>query len=209
MATNEVTPRSLAEVLKEMEEILVHRLDEVEDANRRMKRLIGSVGFMVVLLVVAAGTILYSFIRAGILGDSTPSVRAREFVLTDNDGTVRGLWSLTDDGAARLVLQDRNGVPRVKLAVLEGGAPGLSLTDVAGHSRIVLGLLPDETGNLVFADQRGEARSVLGLSATNAARLIFADMTGVVRAGLGVAADGTASLTLDDMAGQYPPIGSN
>lgn len=209
MATSEATPKPMAELLKEMETIVFQRLDDVETTHRRMRWLLTSAGFMVLLLVAAAGTILYTSMRAGILGAGPHSISAREFVLADAEGTVRGIWTLTDEGAVRLLLHDSNGVPRVKLAVVEGGAPGLSLTDEVGRSRIVLGLLPDETSTLVFADQRGEARAVLGLSIDEAARLIFADREGVVRAGLGVAANGAANLTLDDEMASPPPSGSN
>jgi hypothetical protein len=209
MSTSEVTPKPMAELLKEMEALVLERLHEVEITHRRMKFLLASAGFMVLLLVAAAGTILYASIRSGILGASAHSITAREFVLVDAEGTVRGSWTLSDEGAVRLLLHDGNGVPRVKLAVVEGGAPGLSLTDEVGRSRIVLGLLPDETSTLVFADQRGEARAVLGLAIDEAARLIFADREGVVRAGLGVAAGGAANLILDDEFGRLPPSGSN
>lgn len=198
MATNEVAPKTLAELLEEMETLVLHRIDEAEATYRRMRWLLGSAGFMVLLLVAAAGAILYASMRAGILGAGAHSISAREFILADADGTVRGSWTLTDEGAARLLLQDQNGVPRVKLAVTADGAPGLALTDEVGRSRIVLGILPDETSTMVFADQRGEARAILGLSMDEAVRLIFADRGGAVRAGLGVAANGAANLILDD-----------
>jgi hypothetical protein len=205
----EATARPLPELLKELEEGTLRRLDEIEASHRRLRWLLGRAPFLALIVVAAAGAALYTAMSAGTFGQGAKSIHAREFVLTDSEGNARGLWTMTEDGAARLVLQDRNGIPRLKLAVLEGGAPGVALTDDLGRSRIVLGLLPDETGNLVFVDQRGEARAVLGFSASNAARLIFADPTGVVRAGLGVAADGRANLTLDDEFAQSPSIGSN
>jgi hypothetical protein len=209
MAEQETAGKPMAELVKDLEEIVIGRLEEIEAGHRRLKQLGGIAALLLVALILALGATLYTSYRAGYLGGAAASVRAREFVLTDGAGAVRGTWALLEDGSTRFFMQDRDGVPRLKLTVLDGGAPGLSFTDESGRSRVVLGLLPDETSTLVFADRTGEARAVLGLSAEEAASLVFVDRAGSVRAGLGVAADGSASLTIPDEPPPLPPQGSN
>lgn len=171
---------------------LEKRLEKVEQEHRHLRRtsralLVG----LAVLLAAGAATLV-------IVGDR-PTIRdvveAHSFALRDNEGRVRGVFGVAQDGSPQFVLQDDSGATRLRLIVLEDGSPGLSLIDSKGRSRAALGLLPDETITLAFADPQGTTRAVLGLTAAEGASLALADSVGATRAGLGVSADGKATVT--------------
>jgi hypothetical protein len=127
-------------------------------------------------------------------------VRAHRFVLEDEDGNVRGVWQLNDDGTVRLSIHDAAGHPRMNLSVLDNGAPGISFTDDSDRRRVVLGLLPDQTSTLVFADGDGVLRAALGVSDNGSSSLLFADGDGVSQVSLGLDASGAGSLMLPGLA---------
>lgn len=198
MSDKRSTATSVRDLVEELDEILVRRLEEIDAGQKRLRRL----GVVLALLVMAlsgiSGTILLGLNRAGYFGAGATEIKAERFTLIDRTGTVRGSWALAEDGSTRLALHDKEGRTRLRLTVLDAGSPGFSLMDEAGGPRIVLGLLPDETSTLVFADKGGTARAVLGVSIDESATLVFADSDGTTRAGLGVGADGAASLTLPE-----------
>lgn len=171
---------------------LVKRLEKVEQEHRHLRRtsralLVG----LAVLLAAGAATIV-------IVG-GRPTIRdvveAHSFALRDNEGRVRGVFGVAQDGSPQFVLQDDSGAARLRLIVLDDGSPGLALIDAKGRSRAALGLLPDETITLAFADPQGTTRAVLGFTAAEGASLALADSVGATRAGLGVSADGKATVT--------------
>lgn len=187
--------RPLPEEGQEIPAGLLERLDELENENRRLRRLGTAtlVGAAVVLVAVGAMTLVSSrAISSGAV------VRARSFVLEDAKGQARGTWSVTDGGGVQLAVMDPQGKPRARLSVLGDGSPGLALVDASGQPRAALGLLADGTISLVFADPQGQSRAVLGLTSRGAGSVAFADMHGVTRAGLGLDTDGKPALTLDE-----------
>lgn len=184
------------DLMREVEAVLVRRVEEVERENDRLKR-------RGVALMIGTGVALglsALALAAGLARDSNDHVagvlQAQKFVLRDSDGMIRGLLENTDNGGARFVLQDRDGRERMKLTLLSDGSPGLTFADREGESRAVLGLLPDETANLVFADQAGRTRAVLGLSADESPTLVFADRNGITRLGMSVGPGGEPDFTL-------------
>lgn len=193
-----VGERPMADLIKELDVVLVGRLEQIEAGQRRIRSLAAVLGVMVLAVVGATGFLFWGLARAGYLGAGAPSVTAQRFVLTDGAGAERAVLSTLDDGSVRLALNGTDGVARVKLTVLENGAPGLTLADASGRPRVVLGLLPDETSTLVFADRDGQTRAVLGLSMDEAANLVFADRSGITRIGFGVAGTGGATVTLPE-----------
>jgi hypothetical protein len=128
-------------------------------------------------------------------------VEAREFLLRDSEGRVRGAWGSDQDGAIRFVLQGDQSNTSIKLNLLADGSSGLTFTDSAGTPRLVVALLPDNTVNLVLGDQRGVARTVLGLNPNGGSTLVFADQGGTTRTGIGVDNRGRSMLSVGQESG--------
>jgi len=188
--------KTVEELAREFEDIVVDRLKRVERSNRRL-HLMG--GLILILLVLALGAAFFYFVQlrqGGMPMWAATTVTAREFQLADANGAVRGLWRADEDGGSRLTLLDTEGNVRMRLSVLDqGGSPGVAFLDEKGTQRIVLAHLPD-VSNLAFADEDGSTRSVLGVSADRSSTLVFADRRGLTRAGIGVDRFGDPQLAI-------------
>jgi hypothetical protein len=179
---------------------LIRRLEALEGENSRLRRQ-GIITLVITAVLVGlAASIIVTAARHGMPGLVPAVVEAREFVLRDRDGQVRGAWGQDDQGAIRLVLQDHLNKTSIKLNLLEDGSSGLTFSDSTGNSRLIMAVLPDETANLVFADRSGIARTVLGLSAKGGSTLLFADGGGVTRSGIGVDNRGRSMFTTSGAA---------
>lgn len=181
-------------LIRELEAVLGRRVDDLERDNQQLRRrstilILG----MAAALTLAAGTLIYAVTEDRRVA---AVVHARQFVLHDTDGTVRGGLGLTGEGGSRLTLKDRAGRERLRMTLLADGSPGVSFVDQDGRSRVVMGLLPDETANLVFADRFGRTRAVFGLMPDESSTLVFADRNGETRVGLGIDPRGDAGLTV-------------
>jgi len=186
---------------RKAEASLAHRIDSIERENRRLRRH-GTVMLVALSVTVAVSvTIVYLSARHGLPGSVSDVVSARQFVMRDKAGSIRGVWGIGDDGSLRLALNDSRGRPRAKLSVLQDGSSGLSFVDTIGHSRAALGVLSDETTTLVLADRAGSPRSVLGVAGDGSSNLVFADRGGTTRAGLGVDRRGLGTFTLFERPG--------
>ena len=74
-------------------EALERRLEQLERDNRRLRRYTTTM-LVVVAMVLGLGTALIWYsVRSGLPG-SPLTVSARQFVLRDSDGTMRGAWGL-------------------------------------------------------------------------------------------------------------------
>ncbi len=189
--------KTVEELAREFEDVVVARLKRVERSNRRL-HLMGSL--ILILLVLALGAAFFYFVQlrtGGMPAWAATTVTAREFQLADANGTVRGMWRAGgEEGAARLSLLDSEGNVRMRLSVLDqGGSPGVAFLDQDGNQRIVLAHLPD-VSNLVFADEDGSTRSVLGVAEDRSSTLVFADRRGLTRAGIGVDRFGEPQLAI-------------
>lgn len=184
------------------EVVFLHRLEAVERENRRLRRHSATafIGLAVLLGLIVA--LVWLSGRQGAPGTVADQVAAREFILRDQTGAIRGAWGLGDDGAVRLVLQDPAGRPRVKVSLLRDGTAGLSFADSGGRTRGVFALLPDQSGSMAFADEMGKTRTVLGISPDGASNIVFADRAGSTQAGLGVDAQGRSTFTLADRSNE-------
>jgi hypothetical protein len=189
-----VRDQTMSEPPEELGVDLVGRLDELQDENRRLRRLgITVLGAGALLLLGAAVLTIVAMRQMS----TATTVHARGYVLEDAAGQIRGAWGVTREGGVQLVLADAQGKARVRVSALEDGSPGLALVDANGQSRAAMGLLSDGTITLVFADPEGHSRAVLGLTASGASSLALADGHGVTRAGLGVAPNGKPTVTVD------------
>jgi len=180
------------------EVMFLNRLEILEREHRRLQRSANLAFMAMAVLLGLVVALVWVTGRHGMPGSVASEVAARQFVLRDAQGVLRGAWGLGEDGAVRLVLQDPAGRPRVKVSVLGDGTSGLSFSDSGGHARAVFALLPDQTGSMAFADESGKTRSVLGISADGSSNIVFADRAGSTRAGLGVDARGQSTFTLAD-----------
>jgi hypothetical protein len=193
--------KTVEELAREFEDIVVTRLKRVERSNRRL-HLLG--GLILILLVLTLGAAFFYFVQlrqGGMPAWAATTVTARDFQLSDAAGNMRGVWRATEDGGARLTLMDIEGNPRMRLSVLDqGGSPGIAFLDEAGAQRVVLAHLPD-VSNLVFADEDGSTRAVLGVSSDRSSTLVFADRRGLTRAGIGVDRFGDPELAVMEGSG--------
>lgn len=181
-----------------LEEWVVVSMETLQRSLARTRLLLAAVTLLLVGWIVVPPLARAVRARSGIQGGPVvQEIRARQFVLTDAAGHVRGTWNVDPSGVTRLMLRDASGVPRLRISVLEAGSPGMAFTDEQGHSRVVLGLLPDRSSSLVLADPQGETRVVLGLQPDNGATLVFADPSGKTRAGIGVDSDGQPTFLMD------------
>jgi hypothetical protein len=184
--------------MHELERMLMVRIEEQARENRRLRRLwMGTVVTGALLLGLAAALVIVSA-RHGLPGTVADVIEARQFLLRDPSGAIRGSWTSGDKGSMRLQLQAAGSKAGLSLAVLEGGASGITVRDSAGRSRAVLGLLPDQTVSLLFADENGTTRTVLSLVRGGSSTLVFADRSGDAKVGMGVDSRGQSTLTLPE-----------
>ena len=195
------TGEGMKRVMPELERGMAARIQMLEQEIRRLRRLWMAtvVGLAVLLGLITALVVVTA--SHGLPGTVADVVEAKQFLVRDANGAVRGAWGALSDGSLRFTLQSPGSKAGVSVAVLSGGASGITFTDSAGRSRGVLALLPDETMSLTFGDRAGRTRSALGLNPEGSATLVFADRSGAMRAGLGVDSRGTGTFTLRDRLG--------
>jgi hypothetical protein len=157
----------------------------------------GTVVSVALLLGLAAALVIVSA-RHGLPGTIADVIEAKQFLLRDGTGAVRGSWGTTDNGSMRLQLQSPGSKAGLSLASLADGASGITVRDSAGRSRAVLGLLPDQTVSMLFADENGTTRTVLSLVRGGSSTLVFADRSGSAKVGMGVDAKGQSAVTLPE-----------
>jgi hypothetical protein len=194
----DVTADPFRRQMHELERGLTIRIEEQARENRRLRRLwMGTVVSGALLLGLATALLVVSA-RHGLPGTVADVIEARQFLLRDASGAIRGSWATGAKGSMRLQLQAPGSKAGLSLAVLEGGASGITVRDSAGRSRAVLGLLPDQTVSLLFADENGTTRTVLSLVRGGASTLVFADRSGNAKVGVGVDSKGQSTLTLPE-----------
>ena len=194
----QVVTDPLRRQMHELERGLSIRVEELARENRRLRRLwMGTVVAGGLLLGLATALVIVSA-RHGFPGAVPDVIEARQFLLRDPNGAIRGSWATGDRGSMRLQLQAPGSKAGLSLAVLEGGASGITVRDSAGRSRAVLGLLPDQTVSLLFADENGTTRTVLSLVRGGSSTLVFADRSGDAKVGMGVDARGQSTITLPE-----------
>lgn len=180
------------------------RLEEIERENRRLRRY-GTAMLIALAVLVGLGVAsIWYYGGPGQIG-SAQIVTARQFVLRDARGAVRGAWGTTEDGSVRLALNDVRGQQRIRLSLLSDGSAGLSFADTADRKLAVLGLLADHTTTLALTDPGGVPRAVLGVNPNGTSNIVFADQTGATRAGLGVDTRGLGTFTLAERSGGGAP----
>lgn len=151
------------ERLEALERELAVAKAEATRGKRRNRRLLTAVGlaagvFALVWVIAAAAT------RTQAQGGVSPTtIRASQFILTDEKGKCRAVLNLTEDGPA-LVLTDESNKPRGTLNMGKLG-PALGLFDESGRPRVML--KTDKHGPaLDLLDENGRVRAMLGAGRT-------------------------------------------
>jgi hypothetical protein len=195
---SDATPDPLLRQMRELERGMTIRTQELERENRRLRRIWMGTLVSVALLLGLATALVIVAARHGLPGTVASVIEARQFLLRDRSGAIRGSWTAADDGSMRFLMQAPGSKAGLSLSVLEGGASGITVRDSAGRSRAVLGLLPDQTVSLLFADENGTTRTVLSLVRGGSSTLVFADRSGSAKVGVGVDSRGQSKLTLPE-----------
>jgi hypothetical protein len=194
----EVPVEPIRRQMHELESGLTLRIEELARENRRLRRLwMGTVVSGALLLGLATALVIVTA-QHGLPGTIANVIEAKQFVLRDGQGNIRGSWSTSENGSMRLSLQAPKSKAGLSLAALADGASGITVRDSAGRSRAVVGLLPDQTVSLLFADENGTTRTVLSLVRGGSSTLVFADRSGDAKVGMGVDAKGQSTLTLPE-----------
>src|SRR5689334_9003912 len=104
--------------MHELERGLTLRIEEQARENRRLRRLwMGTVVTGALLLGLATALVVVSA-KHGLPGTVADVLEARQFLLRDANGAVRGTWSTGDKGTMRLQLQAPGSKAALTLAVL-------------------------------------------------------------------------------------------
>jgi hypothetical protein len=200
----EVPTDPIRRQMHELERGLTVRIEELARENRRLRRLwMGTVVSGALLLGLATALVIVSA-RHGLPGSIADVIEAKQFLLRDGTGAVRGSWGTSENGSMRLQLGAPGSKAGLTLAALADGASGITVRDSAGRSRAVLGLLPDQTVSLLFADENSTTRTVLSLVRGGSSTLVFADRSGNAKVGMGVDARGQSTLTMPEPPDSRP-----
>jgi hypothetical protein len=195
---SEIPVDPLRRQMHELERGLTVRIEDLARENRRLRRLwMGTVVSGALLLGLATALVIVSA-RHGLPGTIADVIEAKQFLLRDATGAVRGSWGTSENGSMRLLLQAPASKAGLTLSALADGASGITVRDSAGRSRAVLGLLPDQTVSLLFADENSTTRTVLSLVRGGSSTLVFADRSGSAKVGMGVDARGQSTLTMPE-----------
>src|SRR5215216_352322 len=100
----EVPVDPLRRQMHELERGLTIRIEELARENRRLRRLwMGTVVSGALLLGLAAALVIVSA-RHGLPGTVADVIEARQFLLRDASGAIRGSWASGENGSMRLQL---------------------------------------------------------------------------------------------------------
>lgn len=174
------------------------RLEKLERELARTKRharwLLGGLG-----LCLGIGIVLWAYGQTSpisqVAGTRSREVRARQFILEDENGHTRAVLAVSKDGTA-LELLDENDTPRAQLMVIKEG-PTLTLRDEKGRPRIQLACAVGRPGLSLFSEE-GIPYAQLALSRNGWPGLTLYDEYNTPRAILGVSKEGPALALFDE-----------
>jgi len=136
------------------------RLDALERELRRTKRVNRWLLAVIGVIVIAGFTALTV---TGQEKRMATELRARAFILEDENGKRRAILSLFADGSPALSLYDANGKTRALLTMDTDGNPALGLFDANQKAGAMLNVFTDGGPALSLSDANGKARTKLGV----------------------------------------------
>ena len=200
-----------------MDDLLPKRLDRLERPKRPSWLIVGGVSLMIVGAALLVGATRMSSV--------TDEVRAKRFVLVDQNGQDRAeltmrsdgepeltfsrdgkpaiVMTLTPDGGAGLVLQDKRGAS-VFLSVSQDGVSGVRLsTGPAGEGAVMVLARPTGEAGVTVSGKGIGQRIDLGVTRGDGPSLSLFDATGRIRTVLGATSvENPKSGTVE----QRPPV---
>lgn len=149
------------------------------------------------LFVVGAMSLCGSFLAAFVLQSDDPlhaqedgdKVVTSELQLKDDDGKLRALMSVDDNGDVLFALLDANEQVRITQSVGNDGSSGVIIIDDKGNKRMALTSDEKNDGAFSVFDSEGEPAAVLAVADGNFPMLSLRGPTG--EALLGIENDGT------------------
>ena len=126
---------------------LKDRIAVLESQVRRFKASVG-------VLICLTGVVL--LVGQGPNGKKT--IEAERFVLRDNAGKKRGVWTTNAAAGAGLTLFDSQGRETSTWIVGSIGGGSVQFLDTAGTKRLALGTVANGSGGLALNDKLGTSR---------------------------------------------------
>lgn len=146
---------------------LVRRLAAIERPNRSRTRV-----WIVAALIFGVGATL-------VVAEKQPqiarTIEARNFVLRDREGNVKGLWETDPNGMPVLSLHDKHGSNRAEFRFRPDGSPVLHFLDRDGRERMLVGIDLDGAASMALIGKRGKERVCLGIAKDGWSTLSFYD----------------------------------
>jgi hypothetical protein len=142
---------------------LEHQQAQLLRTNQRWRMISGA------LLLLCGAIVTMAQSTSGV----ADSLDARQFVLHDSTGKVRGALGITDDGSVGLNLVDSKDRTRISLDVASNGTPGLDFYDQDGKLRGLFAVGPDGTPGVGLYGSDGHLRTSLDVPAGKSPGLAF------------------------------------
>lgn len=118
-----------------------------------------------VIAIVISLVAMFGGIAAGLFGSVAlrsvlnAPIRSQMFVVEDDAGRERIMFTAKGDGAPRLLLSDQNGTSRAELTLTPMGDPSLIMSSADGQSRLRVSLLgPQRQPEVLLLGQDGRSR---------------------------------------------------
>jgi hypothetical protein len=173
---------------------LMHRLEQVEKQNRRMKGLTGALATVVLAFVFLGAQ---SVMQEG----QFRKITAQEITIVDSTGKTRLEMGSTNEGTGIRILSEQ-GKRIVGLGIAaDGGGSGMLVADRNGVPRLGLGM---DEGIPSLAITNKDGRKIIGLGGDDKGYgFVVMDADEVERGGFGIDGKGNTGFVLYDSQGQY------
>ena len=190
------------------------RIEKIESELGRVKKINNC------LVAMMIGALAIITLGAATDQEKPAEIRAKKFILEDNSGNERGVFSVGEKGVG-MELIGTEGKPQVTLYADDSGQ-GLYLSDVNGKERIGLWAkgkdvqvavsdssekqrlemaIRNDQPEIILSDANGTKRIMMKIEETNSL-LTLSDINGKLRIKLGMMRDNFPNLTLSGAGGE-------
>ncbi len=153
---------------------LLKRLKRLEQDNRSLKILLGSLVVIVLSVVLLMGT------TQSKQSEIIEVIRARQFTVEDKHGTARAGMGILPDGTAVIGLIDNDGTLRTGLRLSANGATGVSVHTGEGKAASLIAEPDNGKVHLALTDKNLNVRASLAIETDGSPSLILRDEYGNV-----------------------------